>query len=240
MIRLVELHQDDPARARLRSEIIEAFGPLARRVASRFRNRGEDLDDLIQVAQLGLIKAVNRFDPTRGVQFVHYAVPTMMGELKRHFRDRGWTIRVNRGLQDLHLRISKAVPVLSQELQRSPTPADIAAYLEVDEVEVLQGMNCAGAYSTSSLNELVPGQDTEFGELLGDLDHQMEMVPDRLALREVVQCLPERERYILKLRFMDNLTQAQIAGMVGVSQMHVSRLLTQALGQLRERMLTED
>lgn len=241
VLRMSQLPEGDPERTHLREDVIAAYASLANRVAKRFQRRGEELDDLTQVAVLGLIKAVDRFDPARGVHFVHYAVPTMLGELKRHFRDRGWAVRVNRNLQELHLRITKAIPELSQTLQSTPTTADLAAYLDVEEEAVLEGMRCAGAYATRSLNDLVPGnEDTELGELLGDEDHQLQLVPDRLALREVVQCLPERERYILKLRFMDNLTQSEIADRVGVSQMHVSRLLSQAFSQLREMLLAED
>lgn len=232
---------DDPERARLRDAAISAYSPLARRVAVRFQRRGEELDDLTQVALIGLIKAVDRFDADRGVHFVHYAVPTMLGELKRHFRDRGWTVRVNRGLQELHLRIAKAVPQLSQQLQRTPSAADVADYLGVEESEVLQGMQCAGAYAPRSLNDVVPGSDdTELGELVGEQDRQLDLVPDRMALREVVGRLPERERQILKLRFMDNLTQSEIASLIGVSQMHVSRLLARAFSQLREMLLAEE
>ncbi len=228
-------------RALLRDEAIEAYTPLARRVAVRFHRRGEELDDLIQVALIGLIKAVDRFDADRGVHFVHYAVPTMLGELKRHLRDRGWTMRVSRGLQELHLRIAKAVPHLSQELQRTPSVADLAEYLGVDEEEVLQGIQCAGAYAPRSLNDVLPGSDeTELGELVGTADHRLELVPDRMALREVVGRLPERERQILKLRFMDNRTQAEIATMIGASQMHVSRLLSRAFTQLREMLTAEE
>jgi RNA polymerase sigma-B factor len=241
VLRMAELPDGHPERVQLREQVISAYAPLAHRVAKRFQRRGEELDDLTQVASLGLIKAVDRFDPARGVHFVHYAVPTMLGELKRHFRDRGWAVRVNRNLQELHLRITRAIPELSQMLQSTPTTSDLAAYLGVEESDVLEGVRCAGAYATRSLNDLVPGnEDTELGELLGDDDHQLQLVPDRLALREVVQCLPERERLILKLRFMDNLTQSEIADRVGVSQMHVSRLLSQAFSQLREMLLTED
>lgn len=241
LMEMAQCEPDAPERVRLREEAIEAYSPLARRVAVRFQRRGEDLDDLMQVALIGLIKAVDRFDSERGVHFVHYAVPTMLGELKRHFRDRGWTVRVNRGLQELHLRIAKAVPQLSQDLQRTPSAADVAEYLGVEESAVLQGMQCAGAYAPRSLNDVVPGSDdTELGELVGAQDHQLELVPDRMALREVVGRLPERERQILKLRFMDNLTQSEIATLIGVSQMHVSRLLARAFAQLREMLLAED
>jgi RNA polymerase sigma-B factor len=238
--RLCDAAADDPERPRLRAEVIAAFTPLARRAAVKFQRRGEDLDDLIQVALIGLIKSVDRYEPHRGVHFVHYAVPTMIGELKRHFRDKAWTVRVNRGLQELHLRIVKAVPELSQRLQRTPTTADLADYLHVDEDDVRQGMRCAGAYSTRSLNDLVPGSnDIELSEMMGEQDRELELVPDRLALREVVSRLPEREQQILRLRFMDNLTQAEIATMIGVSQMHVSRLLAKAFEELREMLLAE-
>jgi RNA polymerase sigma-B factor len=240
MSRLCTAGPDDPERPRLRAEAIAAFTPLARRSAVKFQRRGEDLEDLVQVALIGLIKAVDRYDPSRGVHFVHYAVPTMIGELKRHFRDKAWTVRVNRGLQELHLHIIKAVPELSQQLQRTPTTADIAGYLQVDEEEVRQGMRCAGAYTTRSLNDLVPGSDDiELSEMMGAQDRELELVPDRLALREVITRLPEREQEILRLRFMDNLTQAEIATMIGVSQMHVSRLLTKAFEQLREMLLAD-
>jgi len=241
MRRFCEAAPEDPERPRLREEAIAAYAPLARRAAIKFQRRGEDIEDLVQVALIGLIKSVDRYDPARGVHFVHYAVPTMIGELKRHFRDKAWTVRVNRGLQELHLHIIKAVPELSQQLQRTPTIADIAGYLHVDEEDVRQGMRCAGAYTTRSLNDLVPGSDDiELSEMMGAQDRQLELVPDRLALREVVTRLPEREQEILRLRFMDNLTQAEIATMIGVSQMHVSRLLTKAFEQLKEMLLADD
>jgi RNA polymerase sigma-B factor len=230
----------DPDRPRLREEVIAAFSPLARRAALKFQRRGEDMEDLVQVALIGLIKAVDRYDRHRGVHFVHYAIPTMVGELKRHFRDRAWTVRVNRGLQELHLRIIKAVPDLSQRLQRTPTTADIAGYLHVAEDEVWQGMRCAGAYTTRSLSDVVPGsEEIELSEMMGMSDRDLDLVPDRLALREVVSRLPDREQLILRLRFMDNLTQAEIATMIGVSQMHVSRLLTKSFEQLREMLLAD-
>jgi RNA polymerase sigma-B factor len=214
---------------------------MARRAATKFQRRGEDLDDLVQVALVGLIKAVDRFEPQRGVQFVHYAMPTMVGELKRHFRDKAWTVRVSRGLQEMHLRIIKAVPDLSQRLQRTPTTADIADYLHVEVDEVREGMGCAGAYATRSLNDKVPGSDDiPLSEMMGEQDRELEMVPDRVALREIVTTLPEREQQLLRLRFMDNLTQAEIATLMGVSQMHVSRLLAKAFEQLREMLLAED
>jgi RNA polymerase sigma-B factor len=238
--RLSQLAHDDPAWTLCRDEVITAYQPLARRAAIKFQRRGEEVDDLVQVAMIGLIKAVDRFDPERGVHFVHYALPTMLGELKRHFRDRAWTVRVNRGLQETHLRIVRAVPELCQALQRTPTTADIAEHLGIKEDEVIEGTRCAGAYTARSLNDTVVGsEDIQLVDMMGDADAMLELVPDRVALHEVVQRLPEREREILKLRFMDNLTQAEIATLIGVSQMHVSRLLTKAFAQLKE-MLLED
>jgi RNA polymerase sigma-B factor len=235
---LAHLPVSDPARARLREDVINAYSPLARKAALRFQRRGEETEDLIQVAMIGLIKAVDRFDPDRGIHFVHYALPTMVGELKRHFRDRAWSVRVNRGLQELHLRIARAMPELSQSLQRTPTHADIAEHLGVSVADVQSGLRCAGAYATRSLNDFLPGSDeTPLAELVGEQDKQLELVPDRLALREIVSRLPEREQQILRLRFLDNLTQADIATMIGVSQMHVSRLLARAFGELREMLL---
>ncbi len=240
LLQLTEMKSDDARRASCRDEVIRAYLPLARRTAIKFQRRGEEVDDLVQVALIGLIKAVDRFDPARGVHFVHYALPTMLGELKRHFRDRAWTVRVNRGLQETHLRIVRAVPELSQALQRTPTTADIAEHLGITEDEVLEGTRCAGAYTTRSLNDMVVGSDDiQLGDMMGDVDVMLELVPDRVALHEVVQRLPEREREILKLRFMDNLTQAEIASLIGVSQMHVSRLLTKAFAALKEMLLVD-
>ena len=236
-----ELTPGELGYAELRDEVIATFAPLARRAALKFQNRGEELDDLVQVALVGLIKAVDRFDPGRGIQFVHYAVPTMTGELKRHFRDRAWSVRVNRRLQELHLRIAKAVPELSQRLQRMPSAADLAEYLGETEEDIQSGLRCAGAYATRSLSDTVPGSDsTQLAELMGELDQQIEMVPDRLALRGVIGRLPEREQHILKLRFEDNLTQADIADLIGVSQMHVSRLLAKAFAELKEMLVEDD
>jgi RNA polymerase sigma-B factor len=213
--------------------------PLAQRLARTFQGRGEELDDLSQVAMLGLIKAADRFDPRRGVAFEKFAVPTILGELKKHFRDSAWSLHVTRRMQELHLEISRAQPVLTQELGRSPTVADLAEHLGLTEAEVTTGLDCGAAYNTRSLNSPVNVDDgaTELGELLGDADEQMESVPDRQALRQHVAELPERHQRILYLRFFCDLTQSQIARRLGISQMHVSRLLAQSLGALRGRML---
>ncbi len=216
----------------LRERVIAAFAPMARRLAHRYGRRGEPLDDLVQTAMVGLIKAVDRFDAGRGVDFAGFAVPTIVGEIKRHFRDRAWDVRVPRRLQELHLAISEASAVLSHRLNRSPTVADIATHLRVSEEDVLHGLEGARAYKCTSLS--VPLSDgTELGEVLGGVDPQYELAELRVALGPAIARLNRRQQTILMLRFYDNLTQTQIAERIGVSQMHVSRLLAKALVTLR-------
>jgi RNA polymerase sigma-B factor len=231
----------DPDRARLRDEVICACLPVVRRLAARFFGRGETPDDLIQVATIGLIKAVDRFDPHRQTQFLSYATPTIIGELKRHFRDKGWSVRVSRPLQELYLTITRAIPDLAQQLGHSPTITDLATHLRLPATQVTAGLHCAGAYTARSLSAPT-GQDTTttLADLLGHTDPRLESVPDRHTLRHMLAQLPERERHILALRFFDNLTQSQIADRIGVSQMHISRLLTRTLTTLRHQLLTED
>jgi RNA polymerase sigma-B factor len=215
--------------------------PLARRLARSFSGRGEDLDDLTQVAMLGLVKAARRFDPKRGIAFPKFAVPTILGELKKHFRDTAWSLHVTRRLQELHLEIGKVQPSLTQELGRAPSAADLATRLGVTETEVHAGMNCGEAYNTRSLNAPVTVDEgaVELVHLIGEADGRLESVPDQLSLRHHVAELPPRERRILYLRFFSDLTQSQIAKKLGISQMHVSRLLSQSLALLRRRMLVE-
>lgn len=241
LTQMADLAADDPRRDRLRNDVICACLPLARRLARRFRDRGEDPDDLTQVATLGLIKAVDRFDPTRGSRFVHYAVPTIVGELKRHFRDKGWSMRVSRRMQEMYLDVTRTIPTLSQQLGRSPSITDIATHLGATEEDVLAGMHCGTAYTTRSLNAPVRCEDgdTELAELVGDTDLRIENIADVHAVRQLVTELPKREQHILSLRFAAGLNQSQIAERVGVSQMHVSRLLNRSLGILRERMLID-
>lgn len=236
---LIELSTATGAkRTRLRDDVICGYLPLARRLAGRFRNRGEEADDLEQVALLGLINAVDRFDAARGGSFEFYAIPTILGELKRHFRNRAWTMHVSRSLQELHLDICRAVPLLSQDLQRTPTVADLAAYLDVPKERVILGIGCAEAYRARSLNSVVDADnDTEVGDRIGGLDPDMEMLPERATLRQAIETLPEREREMLNLRFVDNLTQSEIADKIGVSQMHVSRLLSRAFALLKDEMM---
>jgi RNA polymerase sigma-B factor len=241
--RMSALPVDDQRRIRIRNDLICAGLPLARRTAQRFRSRGEPLDDLVQVATVGLIKSVDRFDVNRGVPFSHYAGPTILGELKRHFRDKGWSVRVTRRMQELHLEIAHAVPQLSQALGGSPTVAQLAAHLGAEEEEVIAGLECGAAYRTRSLSSPVHTDDcgsTELGEVIGEEDAELESVADREALHQVLGELPEREQRIVSLRFFGNLTQSQIAARVGISQMHVSRLLTQSLMLLRERLLADE
>jgi RNA polymerase sigma-B factor len=229
---------DHPSRAALRDRAIEAWLPLAQHLAHRYSGRGEPSDDLVQTAAIGLIKAVDKFDPSRGVDFAGYAIPTIIGELKRHFRDRTWDIRVPRRLQELRLAISEANSSLLQTLGRSPTVADIAAHLKLTEEEVLEGLEGARAYNAVSLS--TPTGDgeraTELGDMLGGEDGEFELAELRVALGPALATLDEREQKILTLRFYGNLTQSQIADQIGVSQMHVSRLLARALVKLRGQL----
>jgi RNA polymerase sigma-B factor len=241
LARLADLHEGHTDRARIRERVIELYLPLAEYLARRFRNRGEPYEDLSQVAVIGLIKAVDGFDPGRGVEFASYAIPTIVGELKRHFRDKGWSVRVPRRLQELKLEIAKAVSELTQQLQRSPTVVDLAKHLEIPEEEVLAGLDTANAYSALSLHTPVSGEESgpEVVDLLGDDDPSLRSVEDRATLRPLIRKLPEREQRIIALRFFGNMTQSQIADEIGISQMHVSRLLARSLKQLREGMLAE-
>jgi RNA polymerase sigma-B factor len=229
-----------PDRAALRDRAIEAWLPLARHLAHRYSGRGEPTDDLIQTATVGLIKAVDKFDPHRGVDFAGYAIPTIIGEIKRHFRDRTWSIRVPRRLQELRLAITEANSTLTHTLGRSPTVTDIATHLQLTEEEILEGLEGARAYNTTSLSTPINTDGTtELADTLGTTDHQYELAETRVALAPALSTLDEREQKILTLRFYGNLTQSQIADHIGISQMHVSRLLTKALAKLRSQ-LAED
>jgi RNA polymerase sigma-B factor len=227
-----------PTRTALRDRTIEAWLPLAHHLAHRYSGRGEPTDDLLQTAAVGLIKAVDKFDPDRGVDFAGYAIPTIIGELKRHFRDRTWDIRVPRRLQELRLAISEANSTLLQTLGRSPTVTDIASHLTLPEEDVLEGLEGARAYNAVSLS--TPTGDgeraTELGDMLGADDREYELAELRVALGPALATLDEREQKILTLRFYGNLTQSQIADQIGVSQMHVSRLLARALAKLRGQL----
>jgi RNA polymerase sigma-B factor len=223
----------------VRDEIVGAQVGLAEYLARRFRNRGEPIEDLIQVALLGLLKAVERFDPARGLEFSTFATPTIVGELKRHFRDKGWAVRVPRRVQELHLRMGSVVNALSQELGRSPTIPEIAARAEVSVDEVLEAMEAGRAYRFSSI-DASPGDDEERGTAaataqLGTDEPGLEEVEHRLMLTPLLESLPKREQMIVQLRFFRGMTQSEIAERLGISQMHVSRLLARSLNQLRDR-----
>jgi RNA polymerase sigma-B factor len=240
--RLAKAPEGSPEHAQVRDQLVEMHLPLVEHLARRFRNRGEPLDDLIQVATIGLIKSVDRFDTERGVEFSTYATPTIVGELKRHFRDKGWAIRVPRRLQELRLSLSGATSELTQDLGRAPTVAELAAKLEVSEDDVLEGLESANAYSTLSLDAPDQGQDDAPAvvDSLGTDDESLEGVEYRESLRPLLEQLPEREKRILLLRFFRGLTQSEIAAEIGISQMHVSRLLARTLAQLREGLLEEE
>jgi RNA polymerase sigma-B factor len=224
-----------PSRAALRDRAIEAWLPLAKHLANRYANRGEPTDDLVQTATIGLIKAVDKFDPDRGVDFAGYAIPTILGEIKRHFRDRTWSIRVPRRLQELRLHITEANTTLTHTLGRAPLVADIAAHLGITEEEVLEGLEGARAYNAASLSTPI-GADgtTELGDTIADEQNDYELADLRATLEPALGRLDDRERKIVMLRFYGNQTQTQIAEQVGISQMHVSRLLTKALAKMRD------
>jgi RNA polymerase sigma-B factor len=241
----VDMHalpEGDPRRASLRDQLVEIHLPLVEYLARRFRNRGEPLDDLVQVATIGLIKSVDRFDLERGVEFSTYATPTIVGEIKRHFRDKGWAIRVPRRLQELKLSLTKATSDLSQKNGRAPTVAELAAYLGLSEEEILEGLESANAYSAVSLDAPDGGDDDSpaVADSLGFIDDALEGVEYRESLKPLLEKLPAREKRILMLRFFGGMTQSQIATELGISQMHVSRLLARTLAQLRVGLLTED
>ncbi len=222
----------DPA---LRDELVAAHLGLAEYLARRFANRGEPLDDLVQVASLGLVKAVDRFDADRGVEFSTYATHTIVGELKRHFRDRGWAIRAPRRMQELYLRLGGVVASLGQELGRSPTIAELAAEVEVSEEEVLEALEAGQAYRFASLDAPAggDGEGESVGSRMGEVDPRLDDVERRATLSPLLDRLPRRERLILHMRFFDGLTQSEIAARLGISQMHVSRLLARSVSQLR-------
>ncbi len=225
-------------RNEVRDELVRLHLPLVDHCARRFANRGEPLEDLVQVGTIGLIKSVDRFDTDRGVEFSTYATPTIIGEIKRYFRDKGWAIRVPRRLQELRMSIGSVTGELSQQLGRSPTPGEIAERLGVTLEEVLEGIESSNAYSTLSLDD--GDNDDEGGnsmlESLGIDDEALAHVEIRESIKPLIEQLPPREKRILLLRFFRGMTQSQIAEEIGVSQMHVSRLLTRTLQQLRSSL----
>jgi RNA polymerase sigma-B factor len=231
--------EDEDDRVRYREQLVDQYVGLVEFLARRFRSRGEPLEDLVQVGMIGLLKAIDRFDLEREVEFSTYATPTVVGELKRHFRDKGWAVRVPRRLQELHLELTKVVNRLGQELGRSPTVAEIAETAGVSEETVLEGLEIAQAYNFTSLDAPLDTEDaasTSFAEHLGGQDEHLENLEYRASLAPEMAKLPERERRILYLRFFKGLTQSEIAERLGISQMHVSRLLNRTLVRLREAL----
>jgi RNA polymerase sigma-B factor len=220
----------DPA---AREELTRIYQPLAEYLARRFYGRGEPLDDLIQVASIGLLKAIDRFDLTRGVKFSTYATATVVGELKRHFRDKGWALRVPRRLQEAGMSVGRAVTELSQGLGRAPTVPEIAAKTGLSEEEVLEAMDTAHAYTTASLDAPADEDGTTQAERLGAEEEAFEVLEGWTSIAPALRELPMRERTIIYLRFFRGLTQTQIAEYLGISQMHVSRLLSRTLEHLR-------
>ena len=220
---------------RAREELVQHFTPLAAYLARRFSGRGESLEDLMQVANLGLVKAVDRFDPDRGVQFSTFATATILGELKRHFRDRTWAIRVPRRLQEGSLAVNRAVTELYQELARSPTVSEIAKRTGLNEEGVLESMEALQAYSTASL-DAPDEEDRTRLQRVGGSDPALEILESWTTVAPYLKELPERERRVLYLRFVQDRTQAEIAAELGISQMHVSRVLSATLQLLRERI----
>jgi RNA polymerase sigma-B factor len=232
---LLRYHREGDLDAR--EELIVRFVPLARQLASRYRGAGESHEDLVQVACLGLLKAVDRFEPERGSPFTKYAVPTMLGELKRHFRDKGWAVHVPRATQELVLKVNDAMGTLPSKLGRSPTLRDVATTLGVSVEDVLEAMEAATAYEATSLDAPRPGGEDDDGswtlaDSVAEEEHGYELVEIGETLRGTMHALPDRDREILHLRFEKDMTQAEIAELVGVSQMHVSRLLRRSLDRL--------
>ncbi|AYC37468.1 RNA polymerase sigma factor SigF [Streptomyces griseorubiginosus] len=239
--RLAEL-PPGPERDALRGRLVEAWLPMADRLAGRFRNRGETLDDLRQVAALGLVKAVDRYDPGLGNAFESYAVPTITGEIKRHFRDHMWTLHVPRRVQDLRNRVRCAVQDLSQTIPgRGPTVAEIAGHASMTEDEVLTGLEALESFTALSLDAELPGSEDGYSlaDALGSADPALDTVVDRESVKPRLAALSERERAILYMRFFADMIQSRIAEQLGISQMHVSRLISRCCGRLREQILRD-
>ena len=224
----------DPRHAELRDELVTCNLGLVRYLAQRFTGRGEALDDLIQVGTVGLLHAVDRFDPSRGLEFSTFATPTITGEIKRHFRDHGWMVRAPRQLQEMRTRLTAGIETLSQQLGRSPTVAELAGHLDVSEDLVLEGMESARAYSALSLDVPVAEDGRSIGDTLADDDGALEQVELRHALRPVLAKLSDRQQRVLMLRVLQEQSQSDIAAQLGVSQVQVSRILAKTFAGLRE------
>jgi RNA polymerase sigma-B factor len=232
---LLAYHRDGDQDAR--EQALVELMPLVRALATRYAGRGEPLEDLVQVGSIGLIKAVDRFDVDRGVDFASYAVPTIVGEIRRHFRDKGWAMHVPRRLKELSVRLSRVLDQLTNELGRSPTIAELAAAAGVEEEEAIDALDAMNAYATRSLHApFDEDSDDTLSEKLGQADAGYGEVEDGALVAAGLDALDERERQIVELRFFDEMTQSQIASEIGISQMHVSRLLRRALATMRGRI----
>jgi RNA polymerase sigma-B factor len=232
---LAALPKDSDERRDLRERLVTEHMPVAEHIARRFSHQGAPLDDLSQVAKIGLINAVDRFDPEHGADFMSFAVPTIMGEVRRHIRDTSWAVHVPRRLKEMRLAIGGAVTELSQRLGRAPTPSQIAEHLKISREEVFEGLEATNAHHSLSLDYLLTDDpdSASLADTLGADDPELSVVDAREALYPLIKRLPERQQKIITLRFFGNLTQTQIAEQLGISQMHVSRLLAKSLDQLR-------
>ena len=219
-----------------REELVRRYRPLAEYLARKFAGRGESLEDLTQVASIGLLNAIDRFDPSREVKFSTYASATIVGELKRHFRDKGWAVRVPRRLQEVAVALNRAIPALTGSLGRPPSVPELADHLGVEPEDVVEAMDAAQAYSATSLDTPIGETGLTPMETIGDDSSSLELVEEWAALAPVLERLPARDRRVLYLRFFRGLTQSEIAADIGVSQMHVSRILTATLDGLREEL----
>ena len=238
-ILLRRYHEEGDLQAR--EQLIEQYMALVRSLARRYSHRGEQFDDLVQIGSIGLIKAIDRFDVDRGVELTTYATPNIIGEIKRHFRDRGWAVRVPRGLQELNVRLTKLVDQLTVQLHRSPTVPELAKAAGVEEEEVLEALESGRAYSSLSLSTggSEDGEELDPLDSLGEIEHAYEVSEDRVVLAPGFKVLDDRERTILHLRFFEGLTQSQIAQHIGISQMHVSRLIRRALEKIRDEIAAD-
>jgi len=239
-ILLRRYHEEGDLQAR--EKLIEQYMSLVRSLARRYAYRGEQLDDLVQIGAIGLIKAIDRFDVNRGFELTTYATPNIIGEIKRHFRDKGWAVRVPRGLQELNVQLSKLMEQLTVELGRSPTIPELAKAAGAEEELVLEAIESGRAYTSLSLSVGGGGDDDDLDPLdsLGTEEHQYAVSEDRAVLAPGFKALDPRERMILQLRFFDGLTQSQIAQQVGISQMHVSRLIRRSLEKIRETIAADE
>ncbi|WP_407987748.1 SigB/SigF/SigG family RNA polymerase sigma factor [Kitasatospora sp. CMC57] len=241
LVRLRELEEGTAAYSYVRGTLIELNLSLVRYAAGRFRAAHEPMDDIVQVGTVGLIKAIDRFDPERGLEFSTFALPTIFGEIKRHFRDTTWAVHVPRRLQELRLALGHARDELEQRLDRAPTVAELAERMEVSEEEVVESMTATNARTAGSLEMRMEedAPDSTLARRLGFEDRRIDQVDDLQTLKPAIAALPERDRLILSMRFVEELTQAQIGERLGVSQMHVSRLLSRMLAGLRAKLTEE-